>query len=131
MQDKVESQMNLCKKIRAVDTTDVARLIIERHFIRDIKGNFRKFSMQVFRCVACNEKYRRVPLSGKCLKCRGKIIFTIHEGSIVKYMQGALDLAKTFGVSDYLLECLDKVERDIQSIFGKDKEKQENLKQWF
>jgi len=131
MREKVESQMALCKKIRAVDTSDVARLVIERHFIRDIRGNFRKFSMQVFRCVGCNEKFRRPPLKGKCTKCGGKIIFTIHEGSILKYMQGALDLAKEFKVSSYLLECLELAEKDIQSIFGKEKEKQEDLKQWF
>src|SRR3989344_6860553 len=48
--DKVAEQMDLCSKIRAVDTSDVARLISERHFIRDIRGNLRKFSQQVFRC---------------------------------------------------------------------------------
>lgn len=131
MTEKVKAQMLLCGKIRAVDSSDVARLVIERHFIRDIKGNFRKFSMQVFRCVGCNEKYRRPPLKGRCLKCGGKLIFTISEGSIMKYMQGALDLAIGFGVSPYLLECLEIVQKDIESIFGKEKEKQESLGQWF
>ena len=131
MGDKVEKMMELCKKIRAVDTTDVARLVIERHFIRDIRGNFRKFSMQVFRCVGCNEKYRRPPLVGKCTKCGGKLIFTISEGSILKYMQGALNLANTFGVSSYLIECLDLVNRDIEGMFGRDAEKQEALSKWF
>ena len=131
MGEKVEMQMDLCQKLRSVDTTDVARLIIERHFIRDIKGNFRKFSMQVFRCVKCNSKYRRPPLTGKCTKCGGKLIFTISEGSIMKYVEKALTLGKTFGVSPYLLECLDLVEKDIQSVFGKEKEKQEALGKWF
>jgi DNA polymerase II large subunit len=84
MMEKVRGQMELAEKIRAVDEVDVARLVIERHFIRDIKGNLRKFSMQQFRCVDCNEKYRRPPLIGKCLKCGGKIIFTISQGSIIK-----------------------------------------------
>ncbi len=131
MHDKVKEQMDLCGKIRAVDTSDVARLIIERHFIRDIRGNLRKFSQQVFRCVDCNEKFRRPPLAGKCIKCGGKIIFTISEGSIIKYMQAALDLARNYHVSPYLLENLEIVEKDIQSIFGKEKEKQEALKKWF
>jgi DNA polymerase II large subunit len=130
MDEKVQNQMELCSKIRAVDTTDVARLIIERHFIRDIRGNLRKFSQQQFRCVGCNSKYRRPPLVGNCTKCGGKIIFTIHEGSILKYMQKALDLARKFNVSDYLLENLEIVEKDIHSVFGKDKEKQEALGQW-
>jgi len=131
MKEKVDSVMNLCGKIRAVDTSDVARLIIERHFIRDIRGNFRKFSMQSFRCVGCNEKYRRVPLQGKCLKCGGKLIFTISEGSIVKYLAGALELARKYNVGPYLLESIEITERDIQSIFGKEKEKQEYLNKWF
>jgi len=100
MQEKVEAQMTFCKKIRAVDTSDVARLVIERHFIRDIRGNLRKFSMQVFRCVSCNEKFRRPPLLGKCTKCGGKIIFTISEGSILKYMQGALENPITLATTD-------------------------------
>lgn len=131
MKDKVASQMRLCKKIRAVDTSDVARLTIERHFIRDTRGNLRKFSMQVFRCVGCNEKFRRPPLSGKCTACGGKIIFTISQGSIVKYMEAALKLARTYNVSDYLLECLELTQMDIDSIFGKEKEKQEALGKWF
>ena len=121
----------MCKKIRAVDVRDVARLIIERHFIRDIKGNLRKFSQQVFRCVDCNDKFRRSPLIGKCTHCGGKLIFTISEGSIIKYMQAALDLARGYNVSPYLIENLEIVEKDIQSIFGKEKEKQEALGRWF
>ena len=131
MHDKVREQMDLCTKIRAVDVSDVARLIIERHFIRDIRGNLRKFSQQVFRCVDCNEKFRRPPLVGKCTHCGGKLIFTISEGSIIKYMQAALDLARGYNVSPYLIENLEIVEKDIQSIFGKEKEKQEALGRWF
>ncbi|NCO10995.1 DNA polymerase II large subunit [Candidatus Pacearchaeota archaeon] len=131
MDEKVGKMMKLCEKIRAVETSDVARLIIERHFIRDTRGNFRKFSMQVFRCVGCNEKFRRPPLIGKCTKCGGRIIFTISEGSIIKYLQKALELARTYNVSPYLLECLELVEKDIESMFGKEKEKQEALGKWF
>ncbi len=130
MQDKVDKMMGLCKKIRAVDVDDVARLIIERHFIRDIKGNLRKFSQQGFRCSSCNSKYRRPPLIGKCTKCGGKLIFTISEGSILKYMLPALNLARSYNVSKYLLENLELTEMYIQSIFGKEKEKQENLGKW-
>ena len=131
MKEKVDAMMDLCKKIRAVDTSDSARLIIERHFIRDIRGNLRKFSMQGFRCVSCNGKYRRPPLVGKCTKCGGKLIFTISHGSIIKYMQPALELAKTYGVSKYLLESLELTEMFIQSIFGKEKERQESIEKWF
>ncbi|MDO8564109.1 MAG: hypothetical protein Q7R87_03810, partial [Nanoarchaeota archaeon] len=98
-----------------------------RHFIRDTRGNLRKFSQQGFRCSKCNDKYRRPPLTGKCLKCGGRLIFTISEGSILKYMQPALDLAKRYNVQPYLLESLELTEMYIYSIFGKEKEKQETL----
>ncbi|MEK6843979.1 MAG: DNA polymerase II large subunit [Nanoarchaeota archaeon] len=131
MDEKVDKQMDLCQKLRSVDVTDVARLTIERHFIRDIRGNLRKFSMQVFRCVQCNEKFRRPPLEGKCAKCGGRLIFTISEGSILKYMEKALELARVYNVSPYLLESLELTEMYIQSIFGKETEKQESLQKWF
>jgi len=56
MEEKLHGQMELADKIRAVDQADVARLVIEKHLIRDIRGNLRKFSMQQFRCSTCNEK---------------------------------------------------------------------------
>ncbi|MDP3881534.1 MAG: DNA polymerase II large subunit [Nanoarchaeota archaeon] len=131
MGDKVRCQMELCKKIRAVDTRDVSRLIIERHLIRDTRGNLRKFSQQEFRCVGCNGKYRRPPMAGKCNKCGGRLIFTIAEGSVLKYMQLALSLARDYKVDPYLLESLELTERYIYSIFGKEKDKQEALGKWF
>jgi len=130
MQDKVNHQMALAEKLRAVDTADVARLVIERHFMRDIKGNFHKFTKQQFRCVKCNAKYRRPPLSGKCY-CGGRIIFTIAEGSIIKYLEPAISLAKKYDVPTYVKQSLDLVKQAIESIFGKETEKQQELKQWF
>ncbi|MEK6862611.1 MAG: DNA polymerase II large subunit [Nanoarchaeota archaeon] len=131
MQEKVLGQMQLAEKIRAVDQKDVARLIIERHFIRDIKGNLRKFSTQQFRCVNCNEKYRRPPLKGECIKCGGRIIFTVSEGFIIKYLQPTLDLAEKFDLSPYLKQSLDLTRLRIESMFGKEEEKQEGLGKWF
>ncbi len=131
MQEKVSHQMALVEKLRSVDTADTARLIIERHFLRDLKGNLRKFSMQTFRCVQCNEIYRRPPLKGYCPKCRGKIIFTINEGGIRKYLEPALTLAKTYSLSPYLQQCLEITKRSIDDIFGKELEKQESIEKWF
>ena len=45
MREKLKGQMKLGKKIRAVDENQVARLVIQKHFLADIKGNFRKYSM--------------------------------------------------------------------------------------
>ncbi len=131
MQEKLKGQMELAEKIRAVDTSDVARLVIEKHFIRDIKGNLRKFSQQIFRCVNCNQKYRRPPLIGKCTKCGGKIIFTISEGSIIKYLEPAISLADKYDLPSYLKQSLELTKRRVEGIFGKEKDKQIALGQWF
>jgi len=131
MQEKVQHQMELVEKIRAVDTSDTARLIIERHFMRDMRGNLRGFSMQGFRCVACNEIMRRPPLTGVCPRCKGKIIFTINEGGIKKYLEPALDLARKYNLSPYLKQTLQLTKENIDSIFGKELEKQETMEKWF
>ncbi len=126
MKEKVAAQMDLVDKLRSVDSSDVARLIIERHFIRDIRGNLRKFSHQQFRCSSCNEKFRRPPLIGVCTKCGGKIIFTISQGSIRKYLEEAISMANKYNIPSYTKESLDLAKSYIESIFGKE-EKQEKL----
>ncbi|NMB66897.1 DNA polymerase II large subunit, partial [Candidatus Woesearchaeota archaeon] len=131
MQDKVNHQMELVEKIRAVDSSDTAKLIIDRHFLKDLKGNLRKFSMQGFRCVSCNEIMRRPPLSGVCPKCGGKIIFTINEGGIKKYLEPALNLAEKYNLSLYIKQNLSILKENIESIFGKELEKQQSLKDFF
>ena len=131
MEEKLKGQMELADKIRAVDASDVARLVIEKHLIRDIRGNLRKFSMQQFRCSNCNEKYRRPPLVGKCTKCNGKIIFTISEGSIIKYLEPAISLAEKYNLPSYLKQNLELTKRGVESLFGREKEKQEGLGRWF
>ena len=131
MQEKVDHQMALVEKLRSVDASDTARLIIERHFMKDMRGNLRSFSTQTFRCVKCNAIFRRPPLSGVCLECGGKLIFTINEGGIRKYLEPALNLANKYNLSVYLKQTLDLVKGYIDSIFGKEKEKQEKLENWF
>lgn len=131
IEEKLKGQMELARKIRAVDTADVARLVIEKHFMKDTRGNLRKFSTQKFRCSSCNESYRRPPLVGKCTKCGGKLIFTISEGSIVKYLEPSISLAEKFGCDDYLKDSLSLIKFRLESMFGKDKEKQTGLGAWF
>ena len=131
MQEKVERQMILSEKIRAIDINDVARLVVERHFIRDIKGNLRKFSSQQFRCVGCNEKYRRPPLRGNCVECGGKLIFTISEGSVIKYLEPSLRLAEKYNFPAYLKQTLYLTKQRIEAVFGKEREKQDALNKWF
>ena len=133
MEEKLKGQMELAIKIRAVDAADVARLVIEKHFIKDTKGNLRKFSTQEFRCVSCNTKYRRPPLSGKCTTpgCGGRIIFTVSEGSVVKYLEPTLSLIRKYAVSPYLKQSIELLQMRVEGVFGKDKEKQTGLGAWF
>ena len=131
MQEKLQHQMDLAVKLSSVDESDVARLVIEKHFIKDLKGNLRKFSQQQFRCVNCNEKYRRPPLMGICPNCKGKIIFTISEGSVGKYLEPSISLAKHYNVPMYLQQTLELTKQRFEEVFGKDKEIQTGLGSWF
>jgi DNA polymerase II large subunit len=131
MEDKLKGQMELADKIRAVDAEDVARLVIEKHLIRDIRGNLRKFSMQEFRCSKCTEKYRRPPLTGKCLACGSRLIFTVSEGSVIKYLEPAISLSEKYNLPPYIKQTLLLTKDRVEGLFGKDKDKQEGLGRWF
>ncbi|MFW6014066.1 MAG: DNA polymerase II large subunit [Candidatus Nanoarchaeia archaeon] len=131
MEEKLHGQMDIAEKVMAVDEAKVAQFVIEKHFLKDTKGNLRKFSMQQFRCVKCNEKYRRPPLAGKCIKCGDRLIFTISEGSVIKYLQPSIQLSEKYNVSAYLKQTLQLLNQRIEEVFGKDKEKQEGLSKWF
>ncbi len=131
MEEKLRGQMDIAEKLRSVDASDVARLVIEKHFLKDTKGNLRKFSMQEFRCVNCNEKFRRPPLVGKCTNCNGKIIFTISEGSVYKYLEPTISLAKKYNVSAYLQQTIELLRVRCESVFGKEPDKQVGLGAWF
>ena len=87
--------------------------------------------MQGFRCVGCNEIMRRPPLTGVCPACGGKIIFTIHEGGIKKYLDLSLELAEKYNLPLYLKQTINITKENIDSIFGKELEKQESLGKWF
>lgn len=104
MKDKIEKQFNLMSKIVAVDLRDVADRILEIHFFPDIMGNLRAFGSQQFRCVSCNTKFRRPPLSGRCPKCGGNIIQTIHKKSVLKYSQMAKKIIDKYGASNYNIQ---------------------------
>jgi DNA polymerase II large subunit len=130
MSEKTSAQLGLGEKLKAVDEDAVAELLLEKHFIPDIKGNLRSFSSQKMRCVDCNEKFRRVPLtdqtiapSGKetaqCPECGGKVLLTISEGTIKKYMQPSKDIIDSYEISPYKRQEVMILNRTIQSLFGK------------
>lgn len=127
MEEKVMAQLNLARKIRAVDERDVAERVIEHHLIPDLKGNLRKFSTQQFRCTSCNTKYRRLPLRGVCTECDGNLVLTVPRGGVEKYLRTAMRVAEEFGVREYTKQRLRLMERDIKSVFESDAERQTSL----
>ncbi|MFH1306997.1 MAG: LAGLIDADG family homing endonuclease, partial [Candidatus Micrarchaeota archaeon] len=127
MVSKVAAEFELEDKLRAVDSSDVAKRVLLSHFLPDMYGNLRSFSRQMFRCTDCNAKYRRVPLSGKCSRCNGKLLLTVYKGGIEKYLKPSRELAKRYNLPEYLKQRLDLIQKDIDSIFVDEKNKQADL----
>ncbi len=123
MVEKVEKEAEMMAKLKSVDVRDVITRIIQDHFIPDIYGNLRKFSKQEFRCKKCNAKYRRVPLIGKCVKCGGDLLLTIHKGGIEKYLDIALELTEKYNLPKYIKSRLELVKIELKNMFGEDKQK--------
>ncbi|MCZ7394978.1 MAG: DNA polymerase II large subunit [Candidatus Methanoperedens sp.] len=127
MIDKMDAQLALARKIKAVDAQDVAERIINSHFLPDLIGNLRSFSKQKVRCTKCNAKYRRPPLRGSCPKCGGNIVLTVHEGSVRKYLETSLRIADEYNVRHYTKQRLELLELEMSSLFESDKVKQKGL----
>ncbi|MBU7013922.1 MAG: DNA polymerase II large subunit [Theionarchaea archaeon] len=117
MKDKISAQLEIARRVRAVDIDDTAERLIKSHFIPDMIGNLRSFSKQGFRCTTCNKKFRRVPLTGVCPRCRGNVILTISRGSIEKYLQISQDLVEKYDISSYVKQRIDLVEHEIELMF--------------
>ncbi len=124
MTDKLHSQLILAEKIEAVDADVVARKVLTTHFVRDIAGNLRAFTTQKFRCKACNKKFRRLPLLGKCPACGGELTLTVYRGGIEKYLPEAQKLVKKYGLSEYYAQRLSMVEDEILILFEGKKPRQ-------
>jgi len=127
MEEKISEQLELARKIRAVDERDVAERLIKHHFIPDLKGNIRTFASQKFRCTTCNQSHRRVPLSGKCTRCGGKLVLTVTRGGVEKYLRVAMDVAEEYHVSEYTKQRLELTRKDIESMFESDASRQLRL----
>jgi DNA polymerase II large subunit len=127
MIEKMDAQLALARKIKAVDPQDVAERIINSHFLPDLIGNLHSFSKQKVRCTKCNAKYRRPPLRGTCPRCGGNIVLTVHEGSVRKYLETSLRIADEYNVRHYTKQRLELLELEMRSLFESDKVKQKGL----
>ncbi|MGZ7048470.1 MAG: DNA polymerase II large subunit [Methanobacterium sp.] len=126
MKDKVEGQVKLAEKLRAVDQRGVVEGVLQSHFLPDMVGNSRAFSRQKVRCTKCNKKYRRIPLSGECT-CGGNLVLSISKGSVIKYLGISKELAEKYPINSYLIQRIELIESSINSLFESDKSKQSSL----
>ena len=131
MMDKMDAQLMLGKKIRAVDEKDVATRVLNKHFLPDMIGNLRSFSTQTVRCTKCGEKYRRMPLAGKCTKCGNALTLTVHEASVKKYLEISKTIGEKYGLDTYTRERIDILEMSMDSVFNNDKVKKCKLSDFF
>jgi DNA polymerase II large subunit len=127
MEEKLDAMLSLAGRIRAVKPDDVAERVLYTHFIPDMQGNLRAFSNQTVRCTKCNSKYRRVPLAGKCPRCGGPILPTVHEASVKKYLEISRRICATYDISPYTRQRIEVLARAMESTFGIEAEKQKAL----
>src|SRR6266545_364875 len=82
-------------------------------------------------CSRCGEKYRRIPLRGRCLACGGNLTLTVHESSVKKYLEISKRISAQFEVSNYLRQRIELIEDAITSLFTNDKTQDLKLDDFF
>ncbi|HEY6534489.1 MAG TPA: DNA polymerase II large subunit [Candidatus Nitrosocosmicus sp.] len=117
MREKLAMQIATANLINSVDTDEVISMVLTTHIIPDIMGNMRSYSAQSFRCNKCGEKYRRIPLLGKCLMCENTLLQTVTRGSVEKYIGLAEDLCNNFKVTGYLKSRVESLIVELNSVF--------------
>ncbi len=117
MVEKMEGQLALAMKIRAVDAADVVTRLVVHHFLPDIIGNLKAFSSQQVRCTKCNTKYRRIPLKGRCAECGGNLALTVSPASVRKYLELAKRISEEYDIAPYLRQRIRLAEEAATSLF--------------
>jgi DNA polymerase II large subunit len=121
--DKIDRQIQLAKKIRAVKPDDVVLSVLKTHIIPDIIGNIKAYTTQNFKCKSCGASYRRLPLKGKCIKCNGELQLTVTRGGVEKYLNIGKKLCNEFNVGEYIKNRLELIVKELELTFPKkDKE---------
>jgi DNA polymerase II large subunit len=122
MGEKLEMQISTANLINSVDTNEVISMVLTTHIIPDIMGNMRSYCSQSFRCNKCGDKYRRIPLYGKCLTCNNTLLQTVTRGSVEKYVLLAENLSNSFKVTSYLKSRVESLIVERNFIFQSKKE---------
>jgi len=128
MEEKMQRQLELADRIRAVDAGDVAGRVLSTHLLPDILGNLKAFAKQKVRCTKCNSKYRRVPLAGLCTHkgptgkiCGNALTLTVPQAGVRKYLDLAVEIAERYPVPDYTKERVKLAQRFVDESFAPEK----------
>ena len=134
MRQKTMAQFALGECLESVDNKDQSSRLIQRHLIRDMRGNLRAFGQQKVRCPKCGTSYRRPPLSGNCMNileskenpfsgemedilCDGRLILTVTHGSVAKYDGLMEELVSRYGADDYTEGLYQQVSKWVKETF--------------
>jgi DNA polymerase II large subunit len=127
MDEKLKSQLDIAHRTRAVDESDLAERVIDGHFLPDIRGNLRAFAQQKVQCDNCSITFRRVPLSGDCRQCGNAVRLTVYEGMVDKYVDRALGLADEYDANDYIRQCIEVIDAELEHLFNDQTMKQTGI----
>jgi DNA polymerase II large subunit len=127
MEEKLKMQFDTAKMISAVDADEVAAMVLTTHILPDIMGNMRSYSSQTFRCTKCGEKFRRMPLVGKCTECGTELTQTVTRGAVEKYLGIATDFCRDYKINEYLKSRVESISTELKLIFKEEKKLQSSL----
>ena len=148
MIDKMNGQLDLGHRLRAVDVRRVASSVIRSHFLPDLRGNLNAFARQKVRCLKCAHSYRRMPIAGKCIQetkassagfasmgieksegdlCNGNLALTVSEGAVRKYIKVTLHVMEKYGVDTYTKQNVQWLANSTDSLFQNDRARQMTL----
>jgi len=121
MSTKITMQLQLANKIACVDENLVATKLIEKHLLRDIKGNLKAFFTQSFYCRRCKARYSIPPLNGRC-RCGAPISTTVKVKNITKYLHIVEDLYSKYKLPMYTKNEVNLVSSILRSFLLKGNE---------
>ena len=101
MEDKIRRQIEVMKKVIAVDFPDAIGKFLEGHILRDIFGNLRSFGTQAFKCMKCRLKIRRIPLNGRCPRCNEPLHLSVYKNMVLKYFRLAYQITRELPYNDF------------------------------
>ena len=148
MIDKMNGQLELCQRLRAIDARTVASSVIRSHFLPDLRGNLNAYGRQKVRCLKCGHSYRRMPLAGQCIQpekavgrglsahgvarsegglCSGRLALTVSEGAVRKYIEVTKHVMDTYGVDTYTRQNMEWLAGSVESLFNNDRARQMSL----